>query len=242
MASGSRYTDRWVWPWGGSKPTVATFNAWIANHGYVTGTPVAATSYGPSGYVGHIGRFWVSSPTSKLGSYLLITHYWPGIAGGTYGGIRQYYRKSTTLTEEAESALQDREVGGEPRPLPPLSAHETERLERMIGAVKAADRRAFETAFAAWEKVLDDPRSALDSTGAQAMASPEFARVVAAARTAVPLLVQKLLEPTRPQALAIAEAILPPELIASFDPDDPSVLEGEQFRARLTVANILSSD
>jgi len=236
------YTDRWVWPWGSNEPLLSVFNSWIAGHGYVVGTPAAAASYGPLGYVGHISRFWVDRPSSKLGAYLLITHTWAGISGGTYGGIRQYYRRTAAVEADSVIALDDSEMPSQPRALAPLTKAEADRLAKLSAKVSAADRKAFADAWAAWLASLDDPRVMLDSTFGQPRRNLEFARLVTAARAAVPLLVEKLLDPREPRAIVVAEYVLPPELIVTFDPDDPAVLEGEQFRARLVASNVLSDD
>ena len=235
-------TDRWVWPWGTRQPLVAEFSQWLALHGYVVGTPAAAIAYGPLFEVGHIGRYYDIYPTSKLGAGLLISHTWGGLEWGIYGDAQQAYRRN--IPSDDEVAVSGDDTLGQPagRPLPPLSGIEMDRLKRMLETVNASDRRAFEEAWAAWRRSLDDPRVSLDSTQTQATRTAEFVRLLVAARAAVPLLVEKLVDPSEPRVVAVAERVLPRSMLVTFSPDDPLVLEGEQYRARLIAANVLSGD
>lgn len=236
-------TDRWIWPWSGL-PTLAQFTAYLRNFGYATGTPAAAAAYGKAAgstyAIGHIARFWVGAPSSKLGSYLLIHHTWGGLNGGTYGSLRQYYRRVSLLQERAEP-MEDIEVQVEEgEPLPELSDDEMSYLRSLADSVEADAKARFEDAYGRWKAALLEPPVLLDSTGVSATMVQSFHETVVAAQDAVPLLLLRLLEPDEHFALRIAEQILPPGAVALFELDDPQTTEGEQYRARLTVLSWLS--
>lgn len=234
------YTDRWVWPWQTSLPSVSAMSAYIRQWGYVPGSPAAAAVYGTAASsIGHIGRFHVSSPTSKCGASLLITHLWGQLNYGTYGSVRQSYaRRAAALAAEVFEEMPMIEATDQAG-LPLLSQAELDQLTEMAAAVPPQNRVEFEAAYAQWKETLVGGSAACDSTGTRAVQSVEFVAAVAATRGAIPSLLARLTDPGEHVALHIAQQVLPQELIPIYEPDDPLVHEGEHARALTTVTNWL---
>ena len=239
------YTDRWVWPWQPNLPGLPAMSTYIRRWGYVPGQPAAAVVYGATASaIGHIGRFWVNQPSSKCGQSLMITHGWAELNYGIYGSNRQSYGRragAAALAAEEVTALESMPLveATEQSDLPVLLAAEVDKLAELSEAVPADARSAFDAAYERWKAVLTTGDAAADSTGARAMHSSEFVAAVAAARDAVPRLMDKLADPDEHFALLIAQQILPPEVVPIYEPDDPLVLEGEHARALTTLGNWL---
>jgi hypothetical protein len=237
-------TDRWIWPWGGSLPSLATFTSYLRQFGYATGTPAAAAVYGNAAWgsyaIAHIGRHWVGAPSSKLGRYLLIHHTWAGLNYGAYGALRQYYRRVAAL-EGGPPTLEsvDMVERGE-SPLPELAAAELQALQDAADKVPQDARAAFDAAYSAWRATWDEPPGLLDSTGLSLTTTLQFYAVVDASRKAVPLLMLKLVDPNEHPALLAAEQVIPATAMPLFELDDPATLEGEQYRARIAILSWLA--
>jgi hypothetical protein len=234
------YTDRWIWPWGSANASPSQMSSFLHRYGYSLGTPRYIGTYGTTAGIGHAARFYVSSPSSKLGGLWLITHLWAELNGGSYGNLVQSYRRGLEVVEDLE--LVEAVIEATDPDLPELSGFERQRLRDRVSEVDPAVKSAFEDAYGTWRKTWDTEEVALDSTGYAVTARPEFLAVVKEGGEALPLLMEKLLDPDEHFALRAVERILPAHIVPHFDPEDEEVLKGEQYRARLVLSNWLLGD
>jgi hypothetical protein len=238
-------TDRWVWP----GPTPARFNEFYAAHRerYAASGRVAA--YGTARGMTHAalrtavnagGVGVIHAWTSKLGEDLLIAHALGDIAGqsSTYGDVVQSYEPRAPRGLEA--ALPSDAPPDLPAPFTP-SADDRGALARRAVALPADLRARFDAAYAAWQATWSDASVRTSSDPAARTLSPEFRDVVALGEAALPLLMAKLADPTKFFTLQAIDRVTPPRARVQFDPDDPAVLGGEQYRAGETLRRWLAA-
>lgn len=227
-------TNRWVWPWGSRNATDAEMTAFLQRQGYARGSNGTLVSYGFSASsVGHVARYYSSSWgwTSKLGQWLLITHGRDALIGG-YGARRLFYARAAALVA---LELKEGEMIVPSGPdVESLSASDRQILEGLVPSVAPRIAKQFEAAWKAWQAELQTDVS-VDSSTASFVSHSAYRQLVAMGSAIIPLVMQKMAEPSQWYAVLIADALLPPEEQVTVTDEDPEVLEGEQGRARRTV-------
>jgi hypothetical protein len=118
----------------------------------------------------------------------------------------------------------------------PLSASQRRILNEDRENISVEIRTAFENAFAAWKTTWFRGGLAISSNPTTRTIGPEFDSLIALGAVILPLVVEKLADPTQFFALQLYEAIQPDDkLLVQFEPDDERILEGEQGRAQRVV-------
>ncbi len=109
---------------------------------------------------------------------------------------------------------------------------------RVIERAAAASphlREEFGQAYAAWTRTWDDPAVVVSSAPSARTRSPEFRALVAMGPDIVPLLMDKLRDPTQFFALQVVERMVTSSVVFRPQLDDVAVLGGEQLRAHETI-------
>ena len=228
-------TNRWLWP--GS--ALAHFDAFYRGFGFVRsgaagpiaawGRSSAAMSHGSVSGPAH-GPRW----ESKCGYDLRIQHGLSELAGGLYGRVLTFYRKSRALPAAFEAIAED--LMNEKHAKSYLSTPQKKTLHDQQARVPAELRAAFDAAFRAWKAAWFRGGLAVSSDPHTRAVGQEFDALVALGPAILPLVVEALADPENFLALQLYDAIQPDEkLVVQFEPDDERVLEGEQGRARRVV-------
>jgi hypothetical protein len=112
-----------------------------------------------------------------------------------------------------------------------LSKAERSFLERRVRLLSTELKNRFEETYQAWKETWNNPLIAASSNPAARTHTPEFLELISLGSDIVPLLMEKLTDPDEFFALQAVDRLIRPEYVISKQPDDPSVLLGEQGRA-----------
>ncbi|MEM7247308.1 MAG: hypothetical protein AAF533_18340 [Acidobacteriota bacterium] len=116
-----------------------------------------------------------------------------------------------------------------------LSRYEQALLQAQVTAVPVTVSTEFQQAYAAWVKTWGEPEVAKSSDPGLYAKSPEFQKLVALGTDIVPLLMEKLCDPTQFFALQAVQALLSDRIIFWPTMEDIAVIGGEQYRAFGTI-------
>jgi len=193
------------------------------------GRSASAMTHGSISGPGH-GPRW----ESKWGPGLRIQHGLNELAGGSYGRVVAFYRKSRTLNAAFALVLED--VMTEKTSKAYLTAHQKKILRDQGSAVPTELRTAFAAGFAAWKNAWFDGGLAFDSNPQTRGVGKEYDALIALGPKILPLVIEALADPDNFLALQLYDAIQPDEkLVVHFDAEDERILEGEQGRAHRVV-------
>ena len=233
-------TSHWVWPWGGREPTKVEFDKFYRKHGFYPSSGGTVSAFGASANVmkhgsisgeGH-GSRW----ESKCGSWLRIQHGLGEMEGGGYGKVIGFYSKNQRLTGTDIQAVREEE-----ELMQLLPENEKELVTNVTKSYNAEGRQAFEEVYSKWEKTWDEPPYMMSSNPGDYAKSPEFWAVISLGEDIVPLLIEKLTDPSQFFALQAVAQLARREVNVTFEIDDPDVvLGGEQERAAQTVRRWLA--
>ena len=252
-------TSRWMWPWRNRAATKAEFNAFYRSYGFRPTLIGEVAAFGTGINALEHGSISGSKPgprwESKCGGWLRIQHGLNEIEGGIYGRVMEYYTQSQrlaeseihiTLAEEDFMAIlsqteRERVRLGEEELISLISDSERELVTNITKSYDAEGRRVFEEAYAKWQKTWYEPECMMSSNPGDYATSQEFRNVVALGEDIVPLLIERLTDPSQFFALQAVAQLARPELIITTDLRDPiAVLSGEQGRAAQTVRKWLA--
>jgi hypothetical protein len=227
-------TDRWLWP----GDALTSFDVFYRGFGFIRasdgsvaawGRSASAMTHGSISGPGH-GPRW----ESKCGPDLRIQHGLNELAGGSYGRVVAFYRKSRTLNAAFALVLED--VMTEKTSKAYLTAHQKKILRDQGSAVPTELRTAFAAGFAAWKNAWFDGGLAFDSNPQTRGVGKEYDALIALGPKILPLVIEALADPDNFLALQLYDAIQPDEkLVVHFDAEDERILEGEQGRAHRVV-------
>lgn len=210
----------------GRLASVASVDGWATSNGECThGSKLyAGVSVGQSG-------LW----ESKLGSYLRITHGRVELKGAAYGSVVDSFQLSFGLELNEGVSMASQELWSEEDEL---------KLQIETQSVPLLQRSDFEKAFSAWEATWNAGTMAFSSDTRDRAKGPEFDALVAMGPPIVPLVIDKLRDPSNFIALVLYDALQDATaLVTRYTGDEPveTLLEGEQGRAQRTIKLWLSS-
>ena len=227
-------TDRWIWP--GS--SIANFDTFYRGFGFVQAGdgPIATwghstlkMTHGSVSGPGH-GPRW----ESKCGFDLRIQHGLNELVGGNYGRVIAFYRKSELSPSEYVPLLET--PMKEKTSKSYLTAAEKKKLKAMTSGIPSKMRADFERAFEDWKSTWFAGALAINSNPNTRSIGIEFDALVSMGPAILPLLIEKLSDPSNFLALQLYDALQANEkMVVQFEPDDERILEGEQGRARRVV-------
>jgi hypothetical protein len=226
--------DRWLWP----GDSLAAFDAFYRGFGFVRAGDGPIAAWGRS--TSAMTHACISGPRhgprweSKCGADLRIQHGLRELAGGSYGRVVAFYRRSHAAPAPLASALED--AMKEKASKTYLTPAQKRVLQEQQQAVPAELRAAFDAAFRAWKKTWFAGGLAFDSNPHSRGVGKEFDALIALGPRIPPLVIEVLADPENFFALQLYDAIQPDEkLVVHFHPEDERILEGEQGRARRVV-------
>jgi hypothetical protein len=227
-------TNRWLWP----GDSLAAYDAFYRGFGFVRagdgpvaawGRSTSAMTHGSISGPGH-GPRW----ESKCGADLRIQHGLSELAGGSYGRVVAFYRRSRAANAIFAPILE--EAMSEKTSKSYLTTHQKKILRDQCGALPADLRSAFAAAFNAWKEIWFRGGLAFESNPHSRGVGKEFDALIRLGPRILPLVVETLADPENFLALQLYDAIQPDEkLVVHFDAEDERILEGEQGRARRVV-------
>jgi hypothetical protein len=237
-------TTSWIWPWGSSSVTKSQFDALYRSYGFspATAGPIAAfglsqaaMQHGSISGPGH-GPRW----ESKAGKWLRIQHGLAEMEGGTvYGDVRGFYSRSNFRAAEPADAKLAKMVSDQT--MLTLTAEQQDLVRARAASVDRRVRDPFDAAYAAWRDTWSHPLVIVSSAPIDRSQSLQFLELVALGPDILPLLMEKLLDPTEFFALVAVDRLLPAALVVVRELDDDVVLQGEQGRAVETVQRWIAS-
>jgi hypothetical protein len=237
-------TTSWIWPWGSRPATKAEFDALYRSYGFspATAGPIAAfglsqvaMQHGSISGPGH-GPRW----ESKAGNWLRIQHGLAEMEGGTvYGDVRGFYSRSNLRAAEPADARLSRMLSTQT--MMTLTAEQGDLVRARAASVDRPIRDRFDAAYAEWRATWSHPLVIVSSAPIDRSQSLQFLELVALGPDIVPLLMEKLLDPTEFFALVAVDRLIPPTLVVVRELDDDVVLQGEQGRAIETVQRWIAS-
>jgi hypothetical protein len=236
------YDDRWIDPFS----PLSSFQSQYQSYGYKSvgrlamvgsidgwGTSVDNCTHGSKIYTGTGGK--ASEWESKLGPNIRITHDRQGLHGTNYGQVLDSFQLSFNVTPSARLSMANQTL---------WSVDDADKLQKAIAAVPEDQRNAFEAAFDAWEASWSRGALAFSSDTKDRAQGEEYEALVAMGPGILPLLVEKLRDPSKFIALVLYDALQSKdELVINYanEKDVNVLLEGEQMRAQRTIRLWLDS-
>jgi hypothetical protein len=114
-----------------------------------------------------------------------------------------------------------------------LAEEQIAAVRNQVVRLPIALRQRFEERFAAWKKTWQELQVAFSSNTKTVTHSKEFQEVIALGKDALPLIVEKLVDPENFFALQLYEALQDDRQLVLSSPED--AFEGEQVRAKKTI-------
>ena len=238
-------TRRWIWP--GSN--IQDFDKFYASHGCIR------SSYGPIAIWGHnpsnMSHGCISGPDhgprweSKCGGDLRIQHGLNELVGGSYGQVLAFYNREIDFVKESVAIYEPRDIFGL-KGVQQVKHKKTEAKRILESVIKEMDRQTiseFEARFSTWAKTWHSPYTAHLSNPAFVKDNEEFVELLKMGTGILPLVVEKLTDPKNFFALQLYDSLqLKGEkaMIVHIDPEDDTMMEGEQGRAARTVEQWVS--
>lgn len=226
-------TTSWVWPWGSRNATKPEFDALYRTYNFQPAGSGTIAAFGlnlTNMTHGAVFSFPFNKWESKCGKWLRITHSLPEMEGGTaYGNVQGYYAKRTALRQMIETMAADFNTNHA------LSKDEGDALAKKIATIAPAIQAEFSQRYERWKKTWEHPLIMISSVPGDRAKSIEFLELISMGSVIVPLLVDKLREPSEFFALVALDRLLDERLLITRDIEDEAVLLGEQGRALETV-------
>ena len=239
-------TTGWIWP--GS--SIQDFDKFYASHGCTRSPdgPIAIWGHHPSS----ITHGCISGPDhgprweSKCGEDLRIQHGLNELVGDSYGRVLTFYNRERDFVKESSAYYESRDVFGL-EGVKQVKRKKTEAKRILESVIKEMDKQTiseFEARFSTWAKTWHSPYTAHLSNPAFVKDNKEFVDLLKMGSGILPLVVEKLTDPKNFFALQLYDSLqLKREkaMIVHIDPEDETMMEGEQGRAARTVEQWVSS-
>lgn len=203
----------------------------------------AVDGWGLSTYeMAHASAWQDGEWQSKLGEYLRITHEREGLEGEVYGKIwvsfdRRSYKMADdykTLSNIAAAVNRDSMT---------LASSQKTLVREKATMVDAATKARFDSLVVAWRTAIDNDimMKLSPSTKAYTQLS-QFDKLKEMGEKIIPLIMERLLNRDNFYLLQLYDAVQSDEsLIIKYEDYDVRMLEGEQNRAKRTIAKWLDS-
>lgn len=231
------FDDRWIPPDSPLSAFIAQYQSYGCQHiGRLNpkasidgwGTSVEVCTHGSKIYTGvSVGKsgLW----ESKLGDGWRLTHNREGLKGEVYGEILESFLESVNIPAMPRISMAN---------LPLWSEEDEQKLRNAIALVSEYQKNAFESAFSAWEASWSTGDLYYSSDTKDRAEGEEFEALKAMGAEIIPLVVEKLRDPSKFMALVLYESLQKNyDLIITYTDEDDirTLLEGEQMRAQRTI-------
>jgi hypothetical protein len=230
-------TNFWHWP--GS--TLANFDSFYAQFNLIRKAKGVVAAWGHAD--NNMTHGCISGPThgpcweSKCGSLARIQHCLNELNGPVYGHVIAYYNYKRIFKDPffPKYLLEYMKVKKE------FTKEESRLIKQLCSEVDAKTITAFEASFKVWKNSwMRGAMSSVSNPYARTK-TEEYRALISLGKSIVPLLANKLMDESNFLALSAFEQLAGKRLTIAINPDDETVLEGEQGRAYRTVKNYLGS-